>query len=84
MANIDVRIKLREDGLAQADELSLRHQFQDEVEQRGIGKDLGGGSGLGEMVLSVEVPDATIGMSKLRKLALELGVQEGIVIEEVE
>lgn len=84
MALIDVRIKLREDGLAQADELSLRHKFQDEVEQRGIGTDLGGGSGLGEMDLSVEVSDATLGISKLRKLAQDLGVQEGIVIEEVE
>ena len=82
MANLDVRIVLRGGGLAEADELSLRHKFQEEVERRGIGKDLGGGSGFGEMDISVEVSDAETGKSKLRALAEELGIKDGLIIEE--
>ena len=81
MANLDVRIKLRGTGLAQSDELSLRHKFQDEVERRGIGKDLGGGSGFGEMDITVQVSDAATGRTQLRELARELGIQEGLTIE---
>jgi len=82
VANLDVRIKLREGGLAQRDELSLRHKFQEEIENRGIGKDLGGGSGLGEMDISVEVSDVETGKGKLRELAKELGIKDGLIIEE--
>jgi hypothetical protein len=46
MAELEVRMKLKGHGLATPDELALRHKFQAEIDARGIGKDLGGGSGL--------------------------------------
>ncbi len=82
MAEIEIRMKLKGDGIAGPEELALRHRFQDEIEARGIGKDLGGGSGLGEMDVLVEVSDADTGKSRLRLLADELGIGERIIIHE--
>ena len=81
MAEIEIRMKLRGDGIARPDELALRHKFQDEIETRGIGKDLGGGSGFGEMDVLVEVTDAETGKSRLRRLAEELGIGDRITIQ---
>lgn len=82
MAEIEIRMKLKGDGLASLEELALRHKFQDEIEARGIGKDLGGGSGFGEMDVLVEVTDAETGKSRLRVLADELGISDRTTIEE--
>ncbi|MEX2310299.1 MAG: hypothetical protein WD738_22210 [Pirellulales bacterium] len=82
MAEIEIRMKLTGDGLASPEEISLRHRFQDEVETRGIGKDLGGGSGFGEMDVLVEVTDAETGKSRLRVLAEELGIGDRTTIQE--
>jgi hypothetical protein len=82
MAEIEIRMKLTGDGLASHDELALRHKFQNEVESRGIGTDLGGGSGFGEMDVLVEVTDAETGKSRLRVLADELGIDDRTTIEE--
>ena len=82
MAEIEVRMKLKGDALASLEELALRHKFQDEIEARGIGKDLGGGSGFGEMDVLVEVTDAETGKSRLRVLADELGIIDRTTIEE--
>ena len=82
MAELEVRIKIKGPGLATPDELALRHNFQEEIEARGIGKDLGGGSGLGEMDVLVEVPDAETGKSRLRLLTDELGMGDSTTIQE--
>jgi hypothetical protein len=82
MAEIEIRMKLKGDGIASSEELALRHKFQDEIEARGIGKDLGGGSGFGEMDVLVEVTDAETGKSLLRVLADELGIIDRTTIEE--
>ena len=82
MAELEVRMKLKGHGLATPDELALRHKFQEEIEARGIGKDLGGGSGFGEMDVLVEVSDAETGKSRLRLLADELGIGDGTTIQE--
>lgn len=82
MAEIEIRMKLKGDGLASPEELALRHKFQDEIETRGIGKDLGGGSGFGEMDVLVEVTDAETGKSRLRVLAEELGIGDRTTIQE--
>lgn len=82
MAEIEIRMKLNGAGLASPDELALRHRFQDEIETRGIGKDLGGGSGFGEMDVLVEVTDAETGKSSLRALADELGIGDRTTIQE--
>jgi hypothetical protein len=82
MAELEVRMKPKGHGLAMRDELALRHKFQEEIETRGIGKDLGGGSGFGEMEVLVEVADAETGKSRLRLLADELGTGDSITIQE--
>ena len=82
MAEIEIRMKLNGDALASPEELALRHRFQDEIETRGIGKDLGGGSGFGEMDVLVEVTDAETGKSRLRLLADELGIGDRTTIQE--
>jgi hypothetical protein len=76
MAEIKVRMKLKGHGLATQDELTLRHKFQEEIEARQIGKDLGGGSGFGEMDVLLEVADSKIAKHRLRLLAQELGIAE--------
>lgn len=80
MTELEIRMKIEGDSLASPDELRLRHKFQEEVEAREIGKDLGGGSGFGEMDVSVEVADAA--KSKLSELAEELGIQDITIREE--
>ena len=82
MTEIEIRMKLKGDGLASPEDLALRHRFQDEIEARGIGKDLGGGSGFGEMDVLVEVADAETGKSRLRVLADELGIGGRTTIQE--
>ena len=82
MAEIEIRMKLTGEGLASPEELALRHRFQDEIESRGIGKDLGGGSGFGVMDVLVEVTDAETGKSRLRFLAQELGLGDRMSIQD--
>ena len=83
MGQLEIRIKTKGDGLAGLEELAKRHRLQEEIERRGIGRDLGGGSGFGEMDISVEVTSELSGAkSKLRALAEELGIEGNISIEE--
>ena len=60
MAELKYESSLRGHGLATPDELALRHKFQEEIEARRIGNELGGGSGLGEMDILVDVADSEI------------------------
>ena len=82
MAELEVRMKLNGHGLATPDELALRHKFQEEIEVRGIGTDLGGGSGFGEMDVLVEVAESEAGKRRLRALADELGIADRTTIQE--
>ncbi len=81
MTLFEVRMKLKGDRFASQDELALRHEFQDQVEARGIGESVASGNGLGEMDVLVEVTDPKEAKSKLRLLAEELGARD-IVIDE--
>jgi hypothetical protein len=83
MGEIEVRMKIKGPGLATPDELALRHKFQDEIEARNIGKDLGGGSGFGEMDILVEVADSEAAKHRLRQLAHELGIAHRTTIREL-
>jgi hypothetical protein len=82
MAELKVRMKLGGHGLATPEELTLRHKFQEEIEARGIGQDLGGGSGFGEMDVLVEVADSEAGKRRLRALADELEIADSTTIQE--
>ena len=83
MAELEVRMELKGPGLATPDELALRHKFQEEVNARAIGKDLGGGSGFGEMDVLVEVADTAEAKRRLRQLAQELGIANRTTIREL-
>ena len=80
MDEIEIRIKQDGDGLATPPELSLLHKFQEEIEAQGIGKDLGGGTGFGEMDILVEVADSDEANRRLRQLAKEFGIADRTTI----
>lgn len=80
MDEIEIRITQDGDGLATPPELSLLHKFQEEIETQGIGKDLGGGTGLGEMDILVEVADSEEATRRLRQLANEFGIADRTTI----
>jgi hypothetical protein len=82
MTELEVRIKQGGEGLATIEEITLLHKFQEEIETRGIGKDLGGGTGLGEMDILVEVADSQAAKRRLRQLAQEFGIADRTTIRE--
>lgn len=82
MPELEVRMKLTGTGLATPDDLALRHKFQEEIEGRGIGKDLGGGTGLGNMDVLVAVADTVEATRRLRQLVQELGIADRTTIRE--
>jgi len=80
MDEIEIRIMQDGDGLATPPEISLLHKLQEEIEAQGIGKDLGGGTGSGEMDILVEVTDSEEATRRLRKLANEFGIADRTTI----
>ena len=82
MTDLEVRIKQASEGLATIEEITLLHKFQEEIEARGIGKDLGGGTGFGEMDILVEVADSESAKRRLRQLAYELNIADRTTIRE--
>lgn len=83
MTELEVRIKQSGEGLATIEEITLLHKFQEEIETRGIGKDLGGGTGFGEMDILVDVADSEAAMLRLRQLAEELDIADRTTIREL-
>lgn len=80
MDEIEILIKQYDDGLATPPEISLLHKFQEEIEAQGIGKDLGGGTGMGQMDILVEVADSEEAKRRLRKLANDFGIADRTTI----
>ena len=76
MKSLEIRIPLDGEGLVNKEELELRWQLADLIEERNIGHVTGSGSGFGQMDISVDVADESTGKSKLRSLANELGISE--------
>jgi hypothetical protein len=77
---IEVRIKQDGAGLATPAEIELLHNFQEQIETQGIGKDLGGGTGFGEMDILVEVADSEDAKYRLRQLANIFGIADRTTI----
>ena len=82
MKSLEIRIPLNGEGLVNKEELELRWQLADLIEERNIGHVTGSGSGFGQMDISVDVANEATGRSKLRDLAQELGISD-IVIHSV-
>ena len=69
-------MKLQDNGLALQEELALRNELADRIEDAGIGSVIGSGSGRGEMDIGVELANATMGVAAILEIAEELGIAE--------
>ena len=78
MPYLELRIKLENDGLPTPNEVEFRHSIEDMIEYAQIGRVTGGGGGLGEMDISIDVADTAAAKISLRNLAKELGILERV------
>ena len=69
MTYVSMRIDLAGDTLPNRDELELRWEISDLIEERAIGEVIGSGGGRGEMDIGVEVADSDAAISQLRAIA---------------
>ena len=77
-----IYMNIEGDTYCNPDELTLRNDFHKAIEDKGIGSVIGGGSGAGQMDISVEVDDVSIAKRLLKILASELKIRCKISEEE--
>ena len=75
--SIDIPLEQpRSGGFAGPLALHVRHQLEDLIDDRGIGKCYGGGSGMSAMDVSLGVDDLHIGVGETCSLLKELGIRQ--------
>lgn len=75
MTYISMVINLQGESLPNPDELDLRWEIRDLIEDRKIGEVIGSGGGGGQMDIGIEVTDTDAAKSQLRAIANEYGLQ---------
>jgi hypothetical protein len=72
----ELRPKARVQVIVRSEEedLALRKQIEDRIEQEGIGRVVSSGAGSGQIDITVEVDNTAEAIPRIRKIALELGV----------
>jgi len=74
MTYVSMTIELSGDSLPSLDELDLRWEIRDRIEQEHIGEVIGSGGGGGQMDIGVEVADLEGAKEKMRAIAAEYGI----------
>ena len=59
---------------SEQEDLALRKQLEDRIEQEGIGRLVSSGAGSGQIDVTVEVDNTAEAIPKIRKILLDLGV----------
>ena len=77
---VRVEIKLFGDGFPSVRELKARHEMEDFVHAKGLGRVIDAGSGMGVMDIAIATNDVERIESHLRGLASRLGMAERMTI----
>lgn len=73
---IHIQMRLRGQGFPSPDELQLRYELEDALEDQGVGEVVEAGAGGGVMDIFLEVEDGNMAMLAARRMVEAQGLKE--------
>lgn len=73
---IHIQMRLRGQGFPSPDELQLRYELEDALEDQGVGEVVEAGAGGGVMDIFLEVEDSNLAMLAARRMVEAQGLKE--------